>query len=150
MTNMVLLKRSLLAFWAVWLSVVLLSNVADAAKELGLLDESWLFASGNFRFLAATTARYGNLVVINALLFGGVILWEGLAALLFWRAMWTYRGKNTGRNDLYRAFTTSLSLWAAFVLADEICIAYGLESTHLRLFVSHLLTLIAIELLPDE
>ena len=41
------LKRVLLFSWAVWLSVVFLSNLADALKESGLLGESWTFASGN-------------------------------------------------------------------------------------------------------
>ncbi|WP_010583678.1 DUF2165 family protein [Schlesneria paludicola] len=150
MANILFLKRSLLLFWAIWLFVILLSNLTDAAKELGFLGESWVFASGNFQFLKATTARYGNPAIVDRLLFCGVISWEGLAALLFWRATWTYRGKKAGRDHLYRAFTASLSLWAAFVIADEICIAYALEATHLRLFIAQLVTLLAIELLPEE
>src|SRR5580765_7156630 len=80
----VFLKRSLLLFWAVWLTVVFLTNAADAAKAAGLLDESWAFASGNLRFVTQTTARYGTPCWANAVMFAGVIFWEGLAALLFW------------------------------------------------------------------
>ena len=50
------LKRSLLLFWAVWLSVVFLTNLADAGKGLGLLGDSWAFASGNLKFIKETTA----------------------------------------------------------------------------------------------
>ena len=50
---------------------------------------------------------------------------------------------------MYVAFTTALLLWGAFLVADEIFIAYALEATHLRLFVSQLVTLLAIELLPE-
>ena len=38
----------------------------------------------------------------------------------------------------------------AFLIADEICLAYALEATHLRLLTSQLVTLLAIELLPEE
>lgn len=144
------LKRSLLLFWAVWLSVVFLSNLADALKHIGLLCESWAFASGNLQFIKETTARYGTPDLMNALLFAGVILWEGVATLLFWWAVWTFRGKRSGRKALYFAFTASLLLWGAFLVADEVCISYPVESTHLRLFIAHLLTLLAIELLPED
>src|SRR5262245_50232693 len=87
-----LLKRSLLLFWAVWFTVVFLTNAADAAKATGLFDESWAFASGNYRFVAETMARYGAASWANAICFGGVIVWEGLAAMLFWRAAWAFQG----------------------------------------------------------
>jgi hypothetical protein len=145
-----LLKRSLLLFWAVWLSVVFLSNLSDAGKGLGLLGDSWAFASGNWKFIKETTARYGTPDLVNALLFAGIILWEGVAALPFWRAVWTFRGKKSGRKILHFAFTTSLLLWGAFLIADEVLIAYPLESTHLRLFIAFLVTLMTIELLPVD
>jgi hypothetical protein len=144
------LKRSLLLAWAAWLSVVFLSNLADAAKAAGLLGESWAFASGNWRVVRETTARYGIADSVNRLLFAGIILWEGIAALLFWRAFWTFRGTTSERKILYSAFTAALLLWAAFFIADEVFIAYPWESTHLRLFIAYLATLLAIELLPNE
>ena len=47
MNHVILLKRLLLLVWAVWLTVVFLSNLADAGKGVGLLGESWAFALGN-------------------------------------------------------------------------------------------------------
>ena len=149
MIQVIFLKRALLFFWAIWLSVVFFSNLADALKGFGLLGESWAFASGNFKFIKETTTRYGTPAFVNTLLFIGVIIWEGVAAVLFWRAGWTFRGKKSGRKALYFAFTASLLLWGAFLIADEVFIAYPVESTHLRLFIAHLLTLLAIELLPE-
>jgi hypothetical protein len=143
-------KRLLLVAWSVWLSVVLLSNLADAAKALGWLPGPWLFASGNWEFVRATTARYGTPDAVNAVMFAGVVIWEGIATFLFWRAAVTYHGRGVGRTDVYRAFAFSLLLWAGFFVADEVFIAYPLEATHMRLFVAQLLTLLAIELLPDE
>jgi hypothetical protein len=145
------LKRALLLGWAVWLSVVLASNVADAARALGLLDDSWAFASGNYRFLAETTARYGPPAWLNGLLFAGVIGWEGTAAVLFWRCWLRFPGTGQGgRQGLYAAFTAGLTLWLAFLVADEVFITYDVEGTHLRLFTAQLASLVAIELLPED
>jgi hypothetical protein len=144
------LKRSLLLIWAVWLTVVFLSNLADAAKEAGLLGPTWAFASGNWKAVQETTARYGTPEVMSALLFAGVILWELIGAGLFWWAFAAFRGKDSGRNVVYAAFTTALLLWGAFFVSDELFIAYAFEATHLRLFIAFLLTLLAIELLPEE
>jgi hypothetical protein len=150
MNHVILLKRLLLLFWAVWFTVVFLTNLADAGKGLGLLDESWDFASGNWKFMQETTARYKTPAGVNGVLFAGVIIWEGIATMLFWRVGWSFRGRGSGSKAVYLAFTTSLTLWAAFLVADEVCIAYAVAGTHLRLFVAHLVTLLAVELLPEE
>jgi hypothetical protein len=148
--HVILLKRLLLFFWAFWFTVVFLTNLADAGKGLGILNESWVFASGNWQLIQETTARYRTPAAVNVILFAGVILWEAVAAVLFWLAGWRFRGRSSTRKAEYLAFTTSLLLWCAFLVADEVFIAYPLESTHLRLFVVHLVTLLAVELLPEE
>lgn len=148
--NAMLLKRMLLLFWAAWLTVVFAANLADGLKALGLLSETWAFASGNYKFLSETTARYGTPPAVNGVLFAGVIAWEGLAAGLFWRAGLGYRGRLASRSAVYAAFTASLLLWGAFMLSDEVLIAYPVEGTHLRLFVAHLVTLLAVEMLPED
>lgn len=140
------LKRALLLFWAAYFSLTLLTNVADAAKTLGVLGPSWRFASGNYVFLVDTTARYGTSEEVNAALFAGVIVWEGLAAVLFWLASSAF----PRRRLLYAAFTVGLMLWAAFIVADEVSIAYAVEATHWRLFTALLGTLLVVELLPDK
>ena len=144
------LKRGLLLFWAVWLTIVFVTNVLDGCKLLGWLGEGWVFASGNYRFLEETTARYGTPAWLNALLFGGVLAWEGAAALLFWLVWLRFGGQEESRRLRYAAFTISLGLWSAFAIADELFIAYAVEGTHLRLFTAQLATLLAVELLPHE
>jgi hypothetical protein len=73
-----------------------------------------------------------------------VICWEALAAGLFWLAWRTYHGPL-----LYPAFAAGLSLWAAFLLADEAFVAYAVAAAHWRLFTAQLVTLLAVELLPE-
>jgi hypothetical protein len=73
-----------------------------------------------------------------------------VAAVLFWLAWGRFTGRGRGRWTVYAAFTASLALWGAFLLADEVFIAYAVAGTHLRLFVAQLVTLLVIELLPGE
>jgi hypothetical protein len=101
--------------------------------------------------VAETTARYRTPAWLNGLLFAGVIAWEAAAALLFWLACWRFGARGRGsRPGLHAAFTVSLLLWGAFLVADEVCIAYAVAGTHLRLFTAQLVTLLAIELLPED
>lgn len=137
-------------FWATWLSVVFLTNLADAGKGLGLLGDSWPFASGNWKLIQATTARYRTPAAVNAFLFGAVVFWEGLSAGLFWLAASTFRGRPSRRAAVDAAFTASLLLSAGLLVADELFIAYPLEGTHLRLFVAHIVTRLAVRYLPEE
>jgi hypothetical protein len=149
--QVVFLKQLLLLFWATWLTLVCATNVTDGARTLGLLGKSWAFASGNYASVVETTKRYHPPEWVNRLLFGGVICWEGTVAVLFWLAWWCYRGQGEeSRAPLYVAFTAGLGLWAAFIIADEICITYPIEATHWRLFIAQLATLLAIELLPER
>lgn len=144
------LKRGLLFFWAAWLTIVFLTNLFDLMKQLGILDEGWLFASGNYGFMVATTAPAGTPEAIVTLLFVGVIVWEGVAAGLFWRAFAGFRGERSqALPRINTAFAVSLALWAAFMLADELLMAYEVEAVHMRILTSQIVTLLAIHLLPD-
>jgi hypothetical protein len=149
-SSVIALKRTLLAFWALWFTMVFATNLFDAAKTLGLLAESWPLASGNYRAIVEATARYEPPAWLNGLLFLAVLCWEAVVTALFWLAGWRYRSNGIGRQTLYTAFTCGLTLWAAFLIADEVCIAYAVTGAHLRLFVAQLVTLVAIEVLPEE
>src|SRR5262245_23114511 len=96
----VFLKRGLLLFWAAWLTVVFTTNLLDGVKVVGLLGNDWAFASGNYRFLTQTTARYGTPAWLNGLLFAGVICWEAIAAVLFWSAWGRFSRRGTDRRTL--------------------------------------------------
>ncbi len=145
-----LLRRALLAGWAAWLTLVWTTNLFDAAKAAGLLDERWAFASGNYAFLCKVTARHATPAWLNGVLFAGVLCWEGLAALLFWLAWLRYRGSGTGMRTLHAAFTAGLGLWLGFLIADEVFIAYDVEKSHLALFVAQAATLLIVERAPEE
>jgi hypothetical protein len=144
-------KRGVLFFWALWLSLVFATNALDGLKALDVLPAGWALASGNYAFLRRVTAVYQTPAWLTAALFAGVVLWEGLAALLFWHSFRVWCGvKGRGLPAFYTAFGVSLALWAAFMIAEEVFLAYPVEGTHRSLFTCTLVSLLALRLLPDE
>lgn len=144
------LKSGLLLGWALWLSVVTITNLTDALKALDWIGDR-AFASGNYPFLVTTTAIYSPPVWLNALLFGGVILWEAVASLLFWVGWWHYRRSgNPSEPMVMTAFVISSALWVAFTLADELVFAFATENTHRLILVATLATLLTLHLVPDD
>lgn len=149
--SLLVLKRGLLLFWAGYFAIVCVTNVLDALKALRVLPADWAFASYNWDFMLTTTAIYGTPHWLAAILYAGVIAWELLAALAFARAL-AARPAAGGIDPraVTTAFVIGLALMAAFVLVDEIFIAYEVESTHLRLFIAQAVSLLTIFLLPDH
>jgi hypothetical protein len=132
------LRPGLLGFWALYFAIVALSNLADLLVALHVLPHGWRWVSGNLAFLIASTGKFGVPASINSILLAGVIAWETLAAALFWRTARDSSGRWFGP-----AFVVSLSLWATFILLDEILLIFetGAEATHFRLLIAELLTL---------
>jgi hypothetical protein len=145
-----LLGHGLLFFWTAWLAVVFFTNLCSGLKALGVLPDTWKFASQNFRAVTAATAIYHAPRWVPALLFTGVIAWQLVAVLLFG---WAFVSSvTTGRlawGPIHAAFATALALWAAFMITDEICKQYDTQSSHVSLFTAQLLTLVSLHLLPS-
>jgi hypothetical protein len=147
------LPRLILGFWAAWYFVVVASNVCDAVQALGWLPESWPFVSGNLAAVRKTTAIYGLPAVVSVALFAAAIVWELAAAVAFALAVRQQSSRALAWPAAERALLVGIGLWSAFILADEILIAFptGIEGAHLRIFSAHLASLIAIGmLLPRE
>jgi hypothetical protein len=149
----VLLKRGLLLFWTLYFAVIAASNLCDALKAAGILPGNWRFASGNFALVKKATSIYKAPAIVNAVLFAGVVLWEGVTAALLLRATLGFRGNDA--HGLQLALTglgAGIALWAAFIVMDEIFLDYesGLEIPHLGLFIAQLATLLAVALLPES
>jgi len=149
--NTLFLKRALLFFWALWFSIAAITNIMDGLKAVAFLPNPWPLASGNYAFIVDTMHAYDPPRWLTASLFLGVIAWECLTAFLLWQACKQFRGiDQQGLTAVYRAFTVGLGLWASFIIADEIFIAYEIEHTHRQLFILQLLSLLGLRLLPDE
>lgn len=150
-SNPLIIKQGLLLFWALWFSIAATTNIFDGLKVLGLLAHSWAFASGNYSFIVEITHVYNAPGWLTAFFFMLIIIWECAAAFLLWQAFRKFTGTNNKSLALiYNAFTVSMALWACFIIADEIFIAYKVENTHRQLLALQLLSLLALRLLPDE
>src|SRR5579871_1448673 len=93
MPGLTLIKRGMLLFWAVWLSVVVATNLLDALKALGVPGPLSRFASGNWGWINQTMDPLGVPRALQAVMFAGAVGWEAAAAVLFWRAVKAYRGR---------------------------------------------------------
>ena len=143
------LKLGLIFFWALWLSLVFLSNSLDGLKALGVLPQGWRFSSKNYGAVVKATSIYSAPEWLAGLLFLGVTAWEGLSGALFWRAFQSgLKSGMAARPEVSTAFAVSLGLWAAMILADEIFRTYDLARTHLLIFAAQIVSLLAIYLLP--
>jgi hypothetical protein len=141
------LKQGLILFWALWIGLVVVHNIFDALKELGVLPGSWRFVSTNFQGILDLLGAERTLRWLVGLLYAAVIAWEGFTAYLFWMALLTSRGAVNER-AVITAFAANLALWAVFMLADEAFGDYELGAAHLRFFITQLVTLMFILLVP--
>ena len=145
-----MMKRGVIFFWALWLTIVFLTNFFESLKAMGIIGEGWTFASGNYGFMQFVTEVHNTPAFIVTILFAGVVIWQAVGAFLFWRAWAAFQGIPEGLAEVDTAFTFSIALWAAFMIADEIFLAYDVQGTHMAIFMAQLITLLAIRLLPDS
>ena len=58
--SLLTLKRGLLLFWAIWFSIVSLTNRLDALQALRVLPADSAFASGNWDVILSTAVIYAT------------------------------------------------------------------------------------------
>lgn len=139
------LQSGLVLFWAIWLTIVTLTNLFDALNQLGLLPEGITFVSYNFDLLTVTVGAHGVPPAGAVVLFGGVLVWEMLASVLFWRA-WAVmrRGEPGTAPEVTQAFVVSLALWCSFLIATELTVNFVTAPTHKSTLIAQLVTLLVI------
>lgn len=144
------IQIGLVLFWALWLTLVTITNTFDALKQLGVLPASFTLASYNFDLVKSTVGAHGVPSTIAAVLFAGVIAWEALASMLLWQA-WSVmrRGEPGTAPEVTRAFAVSLALWAAFLIATELMVNYTTAGTHKSTLIAQLVTLLVVRASRD-
>ena len=145
------IRAGLLLFWALYFSIVFVSNSADALGTLSMLPLNWHFVSGNYGLIQKVVSMYEPPAWLAGFMFAGVIVWEAVGAVLFWKAfLITLRQNQKQSVTMHAAFGITIGLWASFILADEVFLTYllgGLSSTHFSLLIAELATFILIRLL---
>ena len=151
LTRAGLLKRAILLFWSLWISIVVVCNLVDVLEVSGILAVHWPLASGNYRAIVHATGTFGLPEWLDMLLYVGIIAWEASCMLLFWNAFHRYRpGSTAHARTVYLAITALFSLLATFILGDEIFHDYRIEGDHRGIAVLLLATVIVLRLLPDR
>jgi hypothetical protein len=145
------LARALLLFWAIWFSIVLASNVADALAAAELVPASGRFASGNFALIAESISVYSASRAWAAVLFALVLALELAAAGLFWRAALEAK---PARSRILPAFLAGIVLFCGFLVCDEFLLLYrrfpNLGTSHFVILCALLLSLSSIHLLDQR
>jgi hypothetical protein len=142
-----LLKRLLLGFWAMYFSIVALSNAIDLLDALGVLH--WKFLdSGNFAYLRSVVKVYDIGPGLTKALLAGAFVVELAGAVLFWRAL-LHRGP--GRTAVaLRALCWGALVWIMFVFMTEFFVAYTSESTFRELLTITIATALVVLLVRDD
>jgi hypothetical protein len=139
----VVLLRGLLLFWALWLTIVALTNILDVLQAQRILSPEFKFVSGNGAWISQVMQPLAIPAGVQMFFYGGAILWEAIAAGLFWQAVGRYRGLSLAEEPaVILAFAVNLALWAAFQILDEVFLAYQPEGVHRSIFTNQLLTLL--------
>ncbi|MDA0379441.1 MAG: hypothetical protein O3C45_11280 [Bacteroidetes bacterium] len=139
------LQTGLVLFWAIWLTLITLTNMTDALRHLGLLAENVSWASYNYSLVEQTLGKQGIPSFLAAILFAIIIAWEGLASVLLWRAWQIMRRGGDGLSaEVTQAFVVSLALWAAFLIATEATVSYETAGTHKTTLIAQLATFLVL------
>ena len=147
---MFLLKRIIIAFWALWWTLAFLTDFLGGLYFLNLFTESWVPHS-NYPILVTSLAQYHVPNWLPIVFFVGIIGWSLVSALAFIVAALTPRQPlQRWRAKVNAAFIISLSLWFGFFIADQVVMMFDLEQNHMVQGGFQLLTFIAIYLLPDD
>ncbi len=148
------LKQGIILFWALYMSLVVILNIFDALKTAKYLPQNWKFSSGNYWFIEQVTKMYNTPGWINGLLFAGAIIWEAIMTVMLFAALFSFNGSSYA--SINSAFIVGIALWAAFMVLDEFFLAWSVAignsnpmEGHRSLFVSWLICLMAINLLPN-
>jgi hypothetical protein len=137
-----LFKRILIGFWALFFSLVALTNLVDLLDTLGALD--WRFLnSENYAYLHSVVKVYEVGSLVTKLLLAGALAIETIAAVLFWRAL-------LRRTRALIAVCWGALVWIAFIVMTEFFTAYQSESVFRELLTMTIATALAIALIPDR
>ena len=142
-------KLGILAFWGIWFAIAFLTNVTDFLIATNLHAPS-LFRSGNYSALEKVISIYNTPHYFLNILFSLNIFVQGLSAIMFFIATFCFWKRVYIWQTINIAFSLSISLWAVFLIMEEIFIAYSYEATHIRLFMFEMISLLALHLLPHS
>src|SRR5262249_39185243 len=108
------------------------------------------FVSGNWAWINQVMDPLGVPRLLQASLFAGAIAWEALGAVLFWWAAAAYRDRPLAQEKAaVWACGVNLALWPGLQVVEEVFLRYPPGAVHRVISVSHIATLLLLQLLPS-
>jgi hypothetical protein len=144
-----LIKQGILLFWFCWFLIAFLSNTTDFLIAKNIISNI-PFHSGNYFALEKVLSIFNTPTQLLNLLFTLDIITQGISAILFLIANYYFLKGYKYWVPIHTAFGISMLLWAAFIILEEVFIAYIYEGTHIRLLCFELISLLAIHILPHR
>ncbi|MGO9793043.1 MAG: hypothetical protein ACLP8S_27040 [Solirubrobacteraceae bacterium] len=139
-----LLKRLLLVFWAIYFSLVALTNLVNLLGSIGAIH--WAFLdSGNFGYMLSIVKIYHVGQTPTKLLLTGAVVLEVVAAFLFSRALLL-----GDRKRELRALCYGAGVWVVLIVMTEFFVAYASEAPFRELLLLTIATAIYVLLIPDR
>lgn len=127
----------IILMWTLWTSVVFLADFCNLMIAFGLLPTNFPFSSHNLDWIYTFLKFYRlDYDVLCMLIFSIINLWAAIIALLYWRAFisyYTHRRSYVSR--AMQAFILNMSLFAFFLVADELFIQYEAGHIHMNRLV---------------
>ncbi|KTD10940.1 hypothetical protein Lgra_1906 [Legionella gratiana] len=144
--------QSIILMWALWISVVFLTDFCNLMVGFGLLPTNFPASSHNLDWIYTFLKLYRlDNDVLCLILFSIINLWVVTIAVFYWRAFISYY---THRNYyVYRtmqAFILNMSLFVCFLIADELFIQYKAGHTHMSMLLYIFTSLITFFYLLDK
>ena len=144
-----LFKRLTLLFGAMYFTFVAVTNVVDAVATIA--DTDWkLLNSGNAGYITSITKVYSWPSWFDDVAVVAAALAEAIGAVLFWRALWRYRGDGTGVRAAWWALSWNLFVWIGFIAGTEFFVAYTSESPFRELLMIGLAMAVVVAVVPDD
>lgn len=131
---MCFLAQGIILMWALWISVVSLTDLCNLLAGFGFLPEQFPASSHNLERILYFLKHYHlNSYPLAMTIFTVINLWVFVIAIAYWRAFIAYF---TDREHyVYRALTAfliNMSLFIFFLVADEIFIQYLASHSHMN------------------
>lgn len=139
-----LILAVLLLIWMLLFWVMFLSNFVDLASNLGIITRQIKFDSHNYAFMKQTVAVYHAGDALALSLFGLDVIAQGVVSLLFTFSFILFCRKNIAE-FLLIPFIANVVLWGAFLILEEIFLAYEQEHAARELLTLAVLSLMFVQ-----
>jgi hypothetical protein len=142
-------KRLLVGFWAMFFTLVAITNLVDLLDAFGAID--WRFLnSGNYEYMRTVVDAYAVGPAVTKVMLVGALAIETVAAVLFWRALRRLGRDGRGLREALVAVCVGTGVWIAFVFMTEFFTSYDIESVFRELMAITIASALALVLIPDD